>query len=320
MIEIKIDENANDQRADRYIHKHFDVPKLLVQKWFRKKKIKRDKKPLKADDRLYTGDVLQCFVHGEERTRTIPSGVKARAERLQVVYEDDNVLVMYKPPGLLSHAAEGKEYGKNIVDYMLAYLIEQGAYHPSQSNTFIPSIVNRLDRNTGGLILGAKNYETLKQLNTWMRDGKIHKYYTAVTTGKKPKTGIYEGTWTKHKNKFQLDLSQQSVGALTKTEIIDVQSIGDYSLCRIRLYTGKTHQIRALFEALGSPILGDPKYENRKENQKLKHSGLQHQFLFATELYVEEYKASNGQPLHVKIDLPDKYNRLLNTIRSTSHD
>ncbi len=318
MIEIKIDTNANDQRLDRFLHKHFDVPKHVVQKWCRTKKIKRNNLVLQASDRVYTGDLLTCYVHADLRKSTLPT--KKVSSNLDILYEDEDILIMYKPPGMLSHAAHGQEYGKNLVDRMITYLIEKGDYVPRRNTTFTPAIINRLDRNTGGLVIGAKTYASLKDFNDKMRKGEIHKYYLALATEKKPQPKIYEGMWSKGGDRFNIDIKEKTDGVQTKTEIVDVEKIGPFYLTRIRLYTGKTHQIRSLFESLGHPILGDPKYENKKWNRWAKECGLHHQFLLANALVIENDQGEKGRTLHVKLPLPDRYEQILDRIRKETYE
>ncbi len=311
MHELIITTNEHDQRADRYLHKIFDVPKPIVQKWFRNKKIKRDKVALQASDRIFESDVLMCYVHADFRIKKSPTAIRSGA--LDILYEDEHILILYKPQGMLSHAAHGAEYGKNLVDRMVAYLIEKGEFVPRANQAFSPAIVNRLDRNTAGLIIGCKTYASLKAMNEAMREGKIRKFYTAVTTGKRPKPGVYESRWTKDEKKLTVKMDEDPEGKETRTDILSVEPIGTYSKVKIELHTGRTHQIRSLLKSIGSPIIGDAKYGDPVVNRKLSAIGLTYQFLICDELRfeIETGPLSHLNGLSVSKTLNEKYQTIL---------
>lgn len=321
MITVTVDANANDQRADRYLHKLFDVPKAVVQKWFRNKKVKRERTALAPSDRVYTGDVLLCFFHADyRRSETKTTSHTLRPD--EICYEDADIVVINKSPGMLSHAAHGKEYGKNVVDRLTAYLIQKGDFVPRVQSSFSPAIANRLDRNTGGLLIGCKNYEALKTINQAIREGEIQKYYTALVCGAKPKIGLYESYWEKDERKRTVHLSDDESGKKTVTEIISVTQWGAFYLVKIALHTGRTHQIRSQMKALGSPILGDAKYGSISCQRKADMLGLQHQFLFADELifHIDDTKHPQFQNLTVRLTLPEKYQAILEKAKGINDD
>lgn len=278
MIELEIGNESHDQRADRYLHKLFDVPKSVVQKWFRNKKVKRNRKALKASDRVYAGDQLELFAAASYRKKAAPVPL-AQTREIDIVFENENLMILYKPPGQLSHAAHGKEYGRNVVDAMIAHLIHTGEYVPRIDTTFTPALVNRLDRNTGGLVLGAKNYETLKTLNHAMRNREIGKYYQALCSGSPLEIGVYEGYLEQDQNKLQSRITAK--GKYVRLDIMDVERIGNFYLYTIELHTGRTHQIRAQLQALNAPIAGDPKYGDPVINEAFKKMGFRYQYLLA---------------------------------------
>lgn len=314
MIELKITEDANDQRADRYLHKRFDVPKSVVQKWFRNKKVKRDRIALQPSDRIFTGDLLLLYAKADvrEKKKPVPAG---RTSGLQIVYEDEHLMILYKPPGQLSHAAHGKEYGKNVVDAMIAHLIQSGEYVPRVSQTFTPALVNRLDRNTGGLVIGAKHYEALKVLNQAIRQREIRKYYQALTYGKELAPGTYEGYL--QKDEETLTATMGNDGKYVRLDILACKSVGNFHLHTIELHTGRTHQIRAQLQSLGAPIAGDPKYGDTRINALLRKKGFTRQYLVADAL---EFRAEDPllAPLYkktIRLGSIPEYERLLQAAR-----
>lgn len=277
MIELTVPESANDQRADRYLHKRFDVPKSAIQKWFRNKKVKRDKKTLRASDRVSTDDVLSLYAQAPFRDGAAVVD-KKHTVPLHIVSENENLMILYKPQGQLSHAAHGKEYGKNVVDAMIAHLIASGEYIPRNNPTFTPALVNRLDRNTAGLLIGAKNYKALKALNAAMRAREIRKFYLALTASRLP-GGVYEDRLEKDEEKLRVHTTKE--GKYVRLDILDSEPRGRYFLHTIELHTGRTHQIRAQLAAAGAPIVGDPKYGDPAVNRTARNLGLRHQFLVA---------------------------------------
>lgn len=270
MIEIIIGKNDNEQRADRFLKKYLNkAPKGYVYKMIRKKRIKLNGKNIKPENTIYEGDIIKFFLSQEtidkfrENTEKMLENVN-----LDIIYEDDNILVINKPIGLLSHSADGDYTEKNLVDEMVTYLYRKGDYSPRIEKTFRPSICNRLDKNTSGIVLGAKNYETLKELNSAFRDRKIDKYYKSVIRGDLNKDLELKSYIEKDINKNMMKITNKDKANSKEiiTKVKKIYSDGEYTLIEVELITGRTHQIRAHLASIGHPIVGDRKYGDKKTN------------------------------------------------------
>ena len=250
MKELHVKKNDAGQRLDRFVSKAVPLlPESLLQKYIRLKRIKLNAKGAKRDTRLQEGDALQLYINDEffEQPREENSYLKVGTPRLDIVYEDENILLADKKPGVLCHSAGVWDYNTLIANIQ-AYLAQKGEWKPREENAFAPALCNRIDRNTGGIVIAAKNAEALRILNDKIRDREIDKYYLCAVQGRpKPASGRLEDYLFKDAVKNQVYVKQKSEpGAKTAvTEYRVLCSSGRLSLVECHLLTGRTHQIRA---------------------------------------------------------------------------
>lgn len=280
-----IEKNDADQRLDKYLTKSFPkLPKALMYKYIRIKRIKVNGKRADISTRLKPGDKIDLYINDEffAKSETRYDFMSA-SKNLDIVYEDDNVLLLNKKVGLLSHPDEN-EYVDTLITRVKRYLYEKGEYCPDDETSFTPSLVNRIDRNTCGIVIAAKNAEALRILNQKMKDRELHKLYLCVVHGVPiPKEAVLEGYLIKDESKNKVFISRKkSDGAKTiRTKYRVLAEHGQLSLLEVDLLTGRTHQIRAHLASIGHPILGDGKYGTNKLNKK---SGLKKQCLCSYKL------------------------------------
>ena len=316
MKEIVVSKNDANQRLDRFVGKALPLlPESLLQKYIRLKRIKVNGKGSKRDSRLCEGDVLSLYINDEffEKPREENSYLKVSTPRLDIVYEDENILLCDKKPGVLCHSAGQWDYNTLIANIQ-AYLYQKKEWNPKEENSFTPSLCNRIDRNTGGIVIAAKNAEALRIVNEKIKDREIEKYYLCVVKGTpKPAEGRLENYLFKDAVKNQVYVKKTSEPG-AKTAVTDYRVIcsrNGLSLVECRLGTGRTHQIRAQMAYAGWPLLGDGKYGNEKFNKNYGEKG---QMLYSYKLVFEfptDAGALNylkGRTFKVdKVDFAEKY-------------
>lgn len=276
--------NENDVRLSRFVESVTkQLPRSMMYKAFRNKRIKVNGKRAEPDTRLRTGDFIELYLN-DEFFPEHPVSTKAKQPKKQpavtVVYEDDQFAVLYKPAHLLCHSDRTGD--PNLVDAFAAYLEAKGEYDPHAEHRFAPALCNRLDRGTEGLVLAAKTYTALRDLNAIIRDDLMKKEYLTITVGVPP-AGRHIA-WLQHNektNKVRIHAREGEGYKKIITDVTMIQQTGPFALCRIGLITGRTHQIRAHLAYLGHPVLGDIKYGNRKMNER---TGLKTQALCAQRL------------------------------------
>ena len=266
MKEFTITQNDAGQRLDRFLSKAVPLlPESLMQKYIRLKRIKLGGKRVERNTRLNVGDVLQLYINDEffETPKAENAYLTVSAPKLNIVYEDENILLVDKKPGLAVHPHDGAEYGKTLIDHIQAYLYAKREWRPREENSFTPALCNRIDRNTGGIVIAAKNVEALRILNQKIKDREIDKRYLCIVHGTpKPPEGRLEGYLFKDakENRVYITKKMQPGAKTAVTFYRTLQSKNGLSLVECELLTGRTHQIRAQMAAAGWPLLGDGKY------------------------------------------------------------
>ena len=266
MKEITITENDAGQRLDRFLAKSVPLlPASLAQKYIRLKRIKLDGRRVERDTRLCAGNVLQLYINDAffERPKPENAYLTVTAPRLSIVYEDAQILLVDKKPGVAVHPHDGAEYGKTLIDHIQAYLYAKGEWKPREEHSFAPALCNRIDRNTGGIVIAAKTAEALRVMNQKIKDRELEKRYLCVVHGTpRPRAGTLEGYIFKDAKQNRVYVTQKpQPGAKTAvTRYRTLESRDGLSLVECELITGRTHQIRAMMAAAGTPLLGDGKY------------------------------------------------------------
>ena len=316
MKELTVGKNDAGQRLDRFVAKAVPLlPDSLLQKYIRLKRIKVNGKPAKRDLRLSTGDVLTLYINDEffEAPREDNAWLKIAKPRLNILYEDENILLADKKPGVLCHSAGKWDYNTLIANIQ-AYLAQKGEWRPKEEHSFTPALCNRIDRNTGGIVIAAKNAEALRILNEKIRDREIEKYYLCAVQGRpKPPEGRLENYLFKDAQKNQVFVKAKpepgTRSAVTEYRVL--RSKGPLSLVECRLLTGRTHQIRVQMAHAGWPLLGDGKYGRERFNKNFDEKGqalysYKLRFEFPTDAGILNYL--RGREFTVdKVDFVEKY-------------
>ena len=317
MKEFTIGPNDAGQRLDRFLAKAVPLlPASLAQKYIRLKRIKCNGKRIDRDTRLNAGDVLQLYINDEffDKPREDNAYLTVASPKLNIVYEDENILLVDKRPGLAVHPHDGAEYGRTLIDHIQSYLYQKREWRPREENACTPALCNRIDRNTGGIVIAAKNAEALRILNDKIKDREIEKYYLCAVQGRpKPPQGRLENYLFKDAGKNQVHVkSRPEPGANTAvTEYRLIASRGELSLVECRLLTGRTHQIRAQMSHAGWPLLGDGKYGSERFNRGYGEKGqalysYKLKFDFPTDAGILEYL--RGKIFTVNsVDFAEKY-------------
>lgn len=273
MKEFTINANDSGQRLDKFIQKAVPrLPQSMMYKAIRNKRIKINGKRAEISSRLQIGDIIQMYINDEFFDTDSETEFLSVPTALNIVYEDENIMLIDKKNGIVVH-----EDNENSVDTLINrikhYLYEKGEYLPEAENSFAPSLCNRLDRNTGGIIIAAKNAESLRILNQKIKDRELEKYYLCITVGVPPKKS---DTITAYLEKNADDNTVKVTDRKTDTNktIITTYKVlktnGKLSLLEIKLDTGRTHQIRAHMAHIGCPLLGDGKYGINRVNKEYK--------------------------------------------------
>ena len=273
MKEFTIGKNDAGQRLDRWLAKTLPLlPGPLAQKYIRLKRVKVNGRGSQRDVRLREGDVLQLYINDEffDQPREDNAFLSVFRPRLEIVYEDENLMLLDKRPGLLCHADEHEKVN-TLITHIQAYLYQKKEWNPRDEHSFAPALCNRIDRNTGGIVIAAKNAETLRILNEKIKLHEVEKSYLCITVGRpRPAEGKIEGFLLKDEAKKQVSFYRRPVpgGKSAVTLYRTLETRGPLSIVECRLLTGRTHQIRASMAEIGCPLLGDGKYGRGDVNRR----------------------------------------------------
>ena len=302
MRSFTINKNDGDQRLDKFVTKTArGIPLSLMYKFIRTKRIKVNGKRAHEKDMLRVGDVVEMYIPDEFFGETVGTNEFDRIKHFpEIVYEDENILLADKKPGILVHTGDEGDPNKTaeseretLLFALQAYLYQKGEYNPAEENSFAPALCNRIDRNTGGIVILAKNAAALREMNEAIREGRVHKKYLCAVHGHTPYKDTLKGYLSKDYKTKTVTVTPQKHGnareIITLYKRLDYCPEHDLTLLEVTLVTGRTHQIRAHMEYAGFPLLGEGKYGVNKADRKL---GFRGQALYS---YRVSFDFSEGQ-------------------------
>lgn len=333
MIELMIKKNEAGQRFDKYLAKLFGkAPASFYYKMLRKKNITLNNKKADGKEKLLEGDCVKFFLSQEtfdKFTQNITDDYSSLPlpSSFNIIYEDTDIILLNKPAGLLSQKAKSTDYSLN--EYVIAYLLENGQLSSMDMTTFKPSICNRLDRNTSGIVICGKTLPGLQLMNGIIKDRSLSKFYLTLVKGSLKNSIHLEGYLKKDEktNKVFLQEKESKDSTFISTIVTPLHQMQinkrAVTLAEICLITGKTHQIRAHMASIGHPIIGDYKYGVKAYNDTFKKDfGISHQLLHAYRIVMPTLPTplKHLSDKQFKAELPDNFLHLLHLNNITSFD
>ncbi|MCR5609661.1 MAG: RluA family pseudouridine synthase [Lachnospiraceae bacterium] len=323
MKEIIVGKNEAGQRVDKLLFKYLNsAPKSFVYKMLRKKNIVLNDKKSEGNEILKLNDNIKIYLSDETYDKFSGNACEVKVNKslepiADVIFENEDILFFNKPAGVLSQKAEKDDYSLN--EYLIEYMLNNGSISENELKSFKPSICNRLDRNTSGLVCCGKTLKGTQFLTRCIRERDVHKFYITIVKGIIKKSLTIDGYLIKDSktNKVSITKDKRDNADRIITKIIPVTDNGRYSVVRIELVTGKTHQIRAHLSSIGNPIIGDVKYGDKEVNQYVRKTyKLNNQLLHAYEMIFEEAKCDKEllkgiNNYTVKAELPKLFLNIL---------
>lgn len=273
MKEFIINRNDSGQRLDRFVLKAVPrLPQSMMYKAIRNKRIKINGKRAEISSRLCEGDTVQMYLNDEFFDSVRETEFMSVSSVLNIIYEDENIMLLDKKNGMVVHEDDDNT-ADTLINRVKRYLYDKGEYDPNAENSFAPALCNRLDRNTGGIVIAAKNAESLRILNQKIRDREIEKYYLCITAGVPSKRADTVTAYLEKdsaSNTVKVTDRKSSTNKTIVTSYRVIRDNGSLALVEIKLGTGRTHQIRAHMAHIGCPLLGDGKYGINRINREYK--------------------------------------------------
>lgn len=311
MKELTISKNEAGQRLDKYLHKRLpNVGSSFLHKMLRKKNIILNGKKADGSEKLAVADTVQIYFSDETYekfagTAEAKNTIDVPADALDIIYEDEDILLINKPAGMLSQKAKPEDISAN--EYLTAYLLASGQLKESELATFRPAVCNRLDRNTSGILTAGKSMKGLQELSAMLKERTVQKYYRCLVAGIIDREAKISGWLYKNEESNQVQiLTHERQGAkYIETAYKPLEVKGNVTLLEVHLITGRSHQIRAHLASIGHPIIGDGKYGDEKTNARYrKQYGIKSQMLHA-------YRMEFADGRQFVAELPPEFDRVL---------
>ncbi len=319
MKEIIVTANEAGQRFDKLLAKYLnEAPKSFLYKMLRKKNIVLNGKKATGNEKLNVGDSVKIFLADETIEKFSKVQVQRTSQKLDIIYEDANVLMINKPVGMLSQKAEAKD--ESLVEHIITYMLDSKQLTEEELHRFKPSICNRLDRNTSGLVVAGKSLPGLQTMGELFKNRAMKKFYRCLVVGEIKEKQHIKGYLKKDSvtNKVTVTKQEMKDSQPIETEYEPIWTNGKCTLLEVHLITGRTHQIRAHLASQNHPIIGDYKYGNRKTNDIYKEKyKLESQFLHAFRLEMPKMTGdfANISEKHFVAPLPQLFEKILKEVK-----